>query len=298
MRKAGLLSVLLAASVAGGCQTVQRPDWALPEGVKTIQANGYPMAYVERGSGPIVVFVHGATLDYRYWTPQLESLSSRYRVISVSLRHYYPEPWKGQGELSLRLHGEDVAAFIERLGEPVHLVGHSRGGPVALAVAHARPQLIKRLVLMDPALFALLPSQSGAAADGVRIRRAKATEGYFKAGDMEGGLRFFFEDINGPGAWSKLPENQRAIRWDNAWTIVGQLGDAEFLSCGDVGRLKMPVLILGGEHSPKLFKNVGEALRQCLPSASALTIPKAGHQMNQHNPRAFNAALADFLSRE
>lgn len=298
MRKAGLLCVLLAVSVAGGCQALQKPDWALPDGVKTVEANGYPMAYVERGAGPIVVLVHGATLDYRYWTPQLESLSSRFRVIAVSLRHYYPEPWKGRGDFSLKLHGEDVAAFIERLGEPVNLVGHSRGGAVALAVAHARPQLVKKLVLMDPGLFRLLPSQSAAAADGIRIRRAKGAEEYFKRGDVEGGLRYFFEDINGPGTWSKLPVPQQAIRRDNAWTIVGQLGDSEFLTCTDVGRLEMPVLVMGGERSPKAFKNIGEALRRCLLSASAVTIPKAGHQMNQHNPGAFDAALADYLSRK
>jgi pimeloyl-ACP methyl ester carboxylesterase len=169
------------------------------------------MSYVERGSGPPLVLVHGALNDYRYWTPQLQGLSDRFRVISVSLRHYYPEPWKGEGEFSLKRHAADVAAFIEALGEPVPLVGHSRGGPVALAVAVDRPQLVRKLVLADPALLSLV-SPSGSAADDPRVKRARMAETYFRRGDIEGGLRYFFDDVNGPGGWAKLPEDQRRVR--------------------------------------------------------------------------------------
>lgn len=291
-----LIYAFASLAALAGCQTVQTPHWDLPPGVKTLPVNGYPMAYVERGSGPTVVLVHGAINDYRYWTPQLESLSPRFRLVSISLRHYYPEPWNGDGEFSLKLHAEDLAAFIERFGGPVYLVGHSRGGPVALATAHSRPDLVRKLVLMDPALFTLLPVPGGAPAEDPRIRRAKATEVYLRRGDTEGGLQYFFDDINGPGAWNRLPEEQRRVRRENAWTIVGQLGDAETVTCADIGRLKMPVLLMDGEQSPGLFKKVREAAQKCLPSAGSVTIPKARHQMNQLNPPAFDAALVEFLS--
>ena len=296
LRRSCLICAFASIALLGGCQTTQKPSWDLPPGVKTLSVNGYPMAYVERGSGPTVVLVHGAINDYRYWTPQLESLPSRFRVVSVSLRHYYPEPWKGEGEFSLKLHSEDLAAFIERLGGPAYLVAHSRGGPVALATAHSRPDLVRKLVLMDPALFALLPAPSGAPAEDPRIRRAKATEVYLKRGDIEGGLQYFFDDVNGPGAWNRLPEAQRRVRRENVWTIVGQLGDLETVTCADIARLKMPVLLMAGEQSPPLFKNAGAAAQKCLPSAGSVTIPKAGHQMNQLNPLAFDAALVKFLS--
>ena len=107
--------------------------WALPEGVKTLAVNGYEMAYVERGSGPPLVLVHGAGLDFRYWAGQMEPFSVKYRTIAVSLRHYYPEPWRGDGEFSLNEHVADLIAFIKQLGAgSVHLVGHSRGATVAL----------------------------------------------------------------------------------------------------------------------------------------------------------------------
>lgn len=285
------------AAVLVGCQTMQQPAWDLPPGVKSLQANGYPVAYVERGAGRPVVLVHGALNDYRTWAPQMEALSSKFRVVAISLPHYYPERWDGKGEFSLKRHANDVAAFIERLGAgPVVLVGWSRGGTIAADAAKLRPDLVSKLVLMDAALYDFVPPAAGSPADDPRVKRAKATEVYFKRGEMEQGLQFFFDDVNGAGAWSRLPEAQRQLRRDNAWTIVGQLGDVETVTCGDVARFKMPVLLMEGEQSPPLFKRMRAAVQKCLPSARYVTIPKAGHQMHQMNPSGFNAELLRFLS--
>lgn len=292
-----IIIMLLSALVVVGCQTTQMPSWELPQGVKSLEANRYPIAYVERGSGPTVVFVHGALNDFRTWTPQMEALASKFRVVAISLRHYYPEPWKGDGEFSLKLHANDVAAFIERLAVgPVFLVGWSRGGTVVVDTARMRPDLIRKLVLMDAALFELLRSPAGTSSENPRIKRAKATEVYFRRGDMEGGLQFFFDSSNGAGAWNKLPEPQRQLRRDNAWAIVGQLGDVETVTCADLGRFKMPVLLMEGEKSPPMFKRMRAAVQECLPSAKFVSVPRAAHQMHQMNPSGFNAQLTKFLS--
>ena len=292
-----VLAILMLALILGGCQTMQEPSWDLPSGVKSLEANGYPIAYVERGTGPTVVLVHGALNDYRAWAPQMEALASKFRVVAISLRHYDPEPWKGDGEFSLKLHANDVAAFIERLhAGPVFLVGWSRGGTVVVDTAKMRPDLIRKLVLMDAALFELVPPPAGAPSEDPRVKRAKATEVYFRRGDMEGGLQFFFDGINGAGAWDKLPEPQRQLRRDNAWTIVGQVGDVETVTCGDIGRFKMPVLLMEGENSPPMFKRMRAAFQKCLPAARLATVPKAAHQMHQMNPSGFNAELTTFLS--
>ena len=289
--------VLLSTLVLGACQTTQKPNWELPAGVKSLEVNGYPLAYVERGSGPTVVLVHGALNDYRTWMPQIEPLSSRFRVVAISLRHYYPEPWKGDGEFSLQLHAKDVAVFIERLGAgPVLLVGWSRGGYVAADAAKMRPDLVRKLVLLDPGLNALLPRPGGAPTEDVRTKRAKATEPYFRRGDMEGGLQFFFDDVNGAGAWSRLPEAQRQLRRENAWTVVGRPGDVETLTCEDLGQVKIPVLLMQGENSPASFKRIHAAAQKCISSAQLVTIPKAAHQMHQMNPAGVNAELTKFLS--
>ena len=298
-----LLSVLIGVVVVGAAwrldaQQPTRPSWDLPDGVKTLQVNGYPMAYLERGAGPPLVLVHGALNDYRAWEPQLASLSSSFRVISVSLRHYYPEPWDGKGEdFSLKVHSDDVAAFIERLGAgPVYLLGHSRGAAIVPGVARAHPRLVRKLVLVEPAIFALLPPTVGAATDDPRIARAKATAARFEKGDIEGGLEYFVDNVNGPGTWQRRPDAQRRVARDNAWTIVGQIRDVDIVSCTDLGDLSMPVLLVGGEKTTQQFKDIQDAVQKCSRSLKRVTIPDAAHTVPRMNPRAFEEAVIKFLS--
>lgn len=290
----GIVLLLLLA----GFRSDAPPPWPLPPGVKTLTVNGYPMAYLERGSGPAIVLVHGALLDYRYWTPQLASLSSRYRVIAVSLRHYYPERWDGKGDdFSRKTHAEDLAAFIERLGVgPVTVVAHSRGGAVALDAAMIRPDLIKKLVLMEPSVVLLRAAPAHRAGCGPRSPRNEAIAAYFAKGDVEGGLAYFTDLVYGPGAWKRSTEEQRRIARDNAWTIVPRPNDPRTFACNDLRKLTMPVLLVGSEKGSRSPRNVLQEAERCLASATRITIPNAGHQMNIDNPAAFDKALKRFLS--
>src|SRR5690349_11389317 len=87
---------LAAAVVAlAGCQSTTPLTWKLPDGVKAAEINGYPMAYMESGSGPTLVTVHGVLCDYRCMGAQQRALADAWTVRSVSLRHFYPEHWRG-----------------------------------------------------------------------------------------------------------------------------------------------------------------------------------------------------------
>jgi esterase len=287
---------LALAFLLTGCQAVLKPAWELPPGVKTLPANGYPMAFLERGVGPTVVLVHGALQDYRYWDAQVSSLSPQFRVIAVSLRHYYPERWNGKGaDFSAQQQAKDLVEFIENLGiGPVYLVGHSRGGRVTLDAARARPDLIRKLVLMEAIFYSLLPVPSGTTTADSRTTGRRRPATFFEQGDIEGGLEFYVDDANGPGTWKRRTDEQRQVSRDNAWTVVADEGEWS-VTCDEVGSLRMPVLLMGGEKSPRRLVNVVDATHKCLPSAKRATIPNAAHPMNRQNPAAFDAALVKFL---
>ncbi len=291
----GLISVGLAEE-SGPVPAQNEAAWELPAGVKRISVNGYPMAYAERGKGRAVVFVHGALTDYRYWEPQFLSLSAHQRVVALSLRHHFPERWDGKkGDYSVGTHLEDLAFFIEALGVgPVDLVGHSRGGVVAAMLAGKRPDLVRRLVLAEPAIFSLLPVPSG---PDPRVAGVKQLNERLANGDIEGALEFFVDSVNVPGTWKSRPESARQLARDNVWTISRQATDVESIGRGGVAALKMPVLLIGGEKSSPMFGGILQAAQRALPDARRVTLPNAGHQVSRDNAVAFDQALWEFLKR-
>jgi pimeloyl-ACP methyl ester carboxylesterase len=272
------------------------PAWSLPGGIKTVPINGYPMAYLERGAGMTLVLVHGALNDCRYWEPQLASLSSDRRVIAVSLRHHFPEPWNGQdGSYSIKIHAEDLARFIEAIGGgPVDLVGHSRGGAVAAMMALSRPDLVRKLVLAEPAILSLIPPTAGAAA---RVEGVKQLNARFARGEIEPALEFYIDSVNGPGTWKDRSEEVRQFARDNAWTISRQATDTERIGKDGIAALKVPVLLIGGEKSHPLFAGILNAAREVLPTAEREILPDAAHRLNRDHPAAFDRALLKFLTK-
>src|ERR1700761_7805460 len=221
--------------------------------MQALRVNGYDMAYLEVGQGPPLVCVHGSMCDFRIWSAVLGPLTAKHRVIAVSLRHFFPEHWDGVGETySIAQHVDDVIAFIERLdAKPVDLMGHSRGGHICFRVAQRRPDLLRKLILAEPGgeLDATLDPAYKPGPSPLAARIATAAE-KIAAGDVEGGLTFFFDSIEGPGAWARLPATPKQQLRDNAATLIGQARDGRPpFSKVDAASIRMPTLFIGGART-------------------------------------------------
>src|SRR6478609_4404658 len=115
----------------------------------TIDVNGVPYAYVDEGSGPLVLFGHGLLANKEMFRAQIDALRDRYRCVSVDWPAHGQSGWRTGGFTFADL-VSDTAALLGALGEtPAVLVGLSQGAMVFMRLAYRHPELVRGLVLMD-----------------------------------------------------------------------------------------------------------------------------------------------------
>ena len=128
--------------------------------MKYLHANGLDFAYLEQGSGPLVLLLHGFPDTAHTWDHQLAALAcAGYRAVAPFLRGYHPTAIPADGFYDKATFATDIVALIKALGggRPVHLVGQDLGATVSYAVLAAFPELVSRAVVMavpHPALAA------------------------------------------------------------------------------------------------------------------------------------------------
>jgi pimeloyl-ACP methyl ester carboxylesterase len=119
--------------------------------MKRIRANGLEFAYIEQGTGPLVILLHGFPDNAHSWSHQIPALAAAgYRVVAPWLRGYAPSEVPSSGYYDKATLATDVAALIGELngGKPVHLLGQDWGAIISYAVIAAFPELVSRAVVM------------------------------------------------------------------------------------------------------------------------------------------------------
>ncbi len=228
--------------------------------MQTLRVHGYDMAYLAVGEGPPLVCVHGTFGDFRTWYAVLGPLSKKHRVIAVSLRHFFPEPWDGVGDdYRMAQHVADVIAFIEQ-------------------------------ITLDPAAAPGGPSE--------QADRIAASAEKIKAGDIDGALRSFVDGIDGEGAWGRLPAAAKQQLRDNAFTLVGQVHEArEPYSMADTQSIKTPTLFIGGGDTTGSLATMHRALAPHVAGSETAMIAGARHWMFEQAPQDYCRVVMDFLAR-
>lgn len=108
------------------------------------------ISYIERGEGPVALFVHGVLLNGYLWRHQLASLADTRRCVAIDLLgHGYTDAMEGQ-ELSVTANAHMLAQFLDALEIPqVDLVGNDSGGGICQIFAALYPQRLRSLVLTN-----------------------------------------------------------------------------------------------------------------------------------------------------
>lgn len=267
--------------------------------MKTVTVDQYDMRYVEMGEGSPLVAIHGSLGDFRTWSTVMGPLSRDRRLIVPSLRHFFPEHWNGQGGgFTIAQHTADVIAFIDSLKVgPVDLMGHSRGGHIAFRVAHQRPDLIRRLVLVEPGGeldASLMPA--GEAPSSARVDSIVEAARLIAAGEIDTGLEGFVNRIYGKGVWAKLPATTKQPLRDNAFTLIGQINeDRRPFTKAEAEAIRAPTLLIQGGLTRGILATIVQVLSETIPDARSATVPNTTHSMFEQAPMQFSEIVLAFL---
>jgi 3-oxoadipate enol-lactonase len=238
--------------------------------------------------GRTVVLLHGATLDHRAWSPQVEALQERFQLVVPDLRAH----GESSGTFDFGAAVQDVFALLDELSVgPVVLVGLSLGGNLVQEVVRRAPARVSAIVVADatcntgarhPLATSLTVTALNAHAmlPGDHFARYAA-----QMIALDPQVQRYALDANG-----RRP-NQETVRI-LASLLTGALRPEQGY------RLPVPALLVHGQ-----FDHLGDiavstrAWAQREPLAEYAVIPAAGHASNLDNPAAFTATLLAFLDR-
>src|SRR6516225_1212976 len=162
--------------------------------------------YREAGAGEPIVFLHCSAGSSGAWVPVMTELGRDYRVLAPDLLGYgRSAPWPrdvplaSDGELGV------LEALLDVIGRPVHVVGHSYGGTVALSAAQRFPLRVASLTLIEPVAFHLL--RRADERDGWREIAALAERylALIREGQDAAAAEAFVTYWTGPKAWQQMP---------------------------------------------------------------------------------------------
>ena len=249
-------------------------------------------------SGPRVVFLHGLFGQGRNFTQVAKALQPDLRSSLVDLPNHGRSPWTGSVDYVEV--ADAVAAWLRSsyAGEPVHLVGHSMGGKVAMVLALRHPDLVDRLVVVD-----ISPAPSDGAGEFEHLLTALTSldlASLERRSDAD-------EQLAGPIADERvrgfLLQNLRTtsegLRWQADLDLL--LRDLPVIGGFPDDRIEPgqtfdhPVLWMAGERSRYVQPEHEERMRGLFPRVFTVTIKGAGHWVHSEQPEAFVSALRVFL---
>ena len=251
----------------------------------------------EAGRGEAVICLHASTSSSKQWSALMERLSPGCRMLAPDLAGQGRTAWQDRGANAL----EEDLRLVEAVaaGEPIHLVGHSYGGAVALRYAMRHPQLVRSLALYEPAVWHIVGV--GAASDHATLRvfdvGHRVVE-LVEGGDHLQAAHVFLDYWNGAGSFEAMGATQRE-RVSAQMTRVVAHFTALFLDRTPLvayAALGMPALVMSGGAGPRPGQRSAELLAATLPRALTRRFPTLGHMGPMISSEVVNDAIAAFFT--
>ena len=249
-----------------------------------------------REGGQRLVFLHGLFGQGKNFSTAAKALVPAAQSLLVDLPNHGRSAWTET--VSYEQMADAVAETLREsfaADGPVHVVGHSMGGKVAMVLALRHPDLVDRLVVVDisPSVSDgagefehLLGSLAGVDLDAVR-RRSDADEALRGPIPNDTTRAFLLQNLMSTDDGYRWRANLALLR--SSLASIGDFPDVD-------SAFDHPVLWMSGERSDYVLPEHEEKMRRLFPATRLVTIKGAGHWVHSEQPQAFTSALRVFLA--
>ena len=268
--------------------------------------HGDCVRYLQVGSGPAVVLIHGITSSSDTWAPAMRELARDHTVIAPDLLGHGGSA-KPRGDYSLGANASGVRDLLAALGhDRATVVGHSLGGGIALQFAYQFPERIERLVLVSSgglgrevnlllraaalpgAEFVLPLLAPRLLGRGMGVAgRAGARLG-LRAGPDVGELVKGFSSLGDASTRAAFLHTLRAVVDTGGQRVSSH--ERLYLAAA------LPTLLVWGERDPIIPADHGRDAHATMPGSRLELFPAAGHFPQLQDPARFATVLDSFLA--
>jgi pimeloyl-ACP methyl ester carboxylesterase len=253
--------------------------------------------YAECGTGPTIVLVPGSCSTGAAWRPVMATWSGQFRCVTTSLLGYGGTvERRTAADPGISHEAEILESVVRKAGNRVHLVGHSFGGLVALAVAlRNRVPLASLVILEAPAPEVLRDHGEHQHHRAFR----QMTETYFAAfagGNIEA-IAAMIDFYGGAGTYASWPPRVRAyavettpvniLDWASAYGFA--------LPAKSLATVQIPALVIRGGSSHPAVQRANALLSESMGNAALVTMDTAAHFMIATHPNEAGRLIAQHV---
>ncbi|MFX1536348.1 MAG: alpha/beta fold hydrolase [Promethearchaeota archaeon] len=267
-----------------------------------IETNDINTYYEIHGEGQPLVLIHGGFVSSTMWQPQVDYFSNRYKVITYDIRGHGKTGPSALKRYKIETLAEDLHTLLENLEIQTPIIcGLSLGGMIAQVYAVKYPDKLKGLILADTAASIALTFWDKLMVYVLAPRwlmlgslRLMGVRNFIK-------FSFWYAKYTRSEEWlgnKDITEYEKSemLKMDKKeyLKIFGSLYDFRLQ---DLAKIKVPTLVLNGEHESKTVFVHAEKIKELIEDCEVVVISNAGHISNLENKEEFNQVIEAFLIR-
>ena len=272
----------------------------------SIPINGASLHCVQSGSGPPLLLIPGLGMDNTYYRLAIPRLSRDFAVHAVDPRGI-GQSTKSPPPYSVEGWADDFAPLIDAIGVgPVHVLGSSLGGAMALALAARHPDKVRSLIVVGG--FSEL-DRATELNFRLRMKLVERLGMSEEVADYMGLWTLTRKFINSEEGYSVMRANQANIRNNSPqlylafleallrWgrCLPGQQNERKFTE--ELGAIRAPTLVVTSDNDHLIPAELSELIAARIKGAQLAVMPGAGHIPFMEQPEKAAEIVTDFLKR-